>query len=86
MKLSPSERENLLAPLVIGVVIGLACALIAASNSPDQYMAGVEPQGRPLHEILLGFFLGFSGVFIPFGVVPVLICRIYKKLKPDAEL
>lgn len=83
MKLSPSERENLLAPLVIGIVIGLACALTAASNSPDQYMAGVDPQGRLLHEILLAFLIGVNVAFIPFGVIPVLIARVYAKIHAD---
>ncbi|NHZ44862.1 hypothetical protein [Massilia aquatica] len=84
MKLSPLERENLLAPLVIGAVIGLACALSVASISPDQYMAGVETQGRPLHEILLAFFIGVNVAFIPFGVIPVLISRVYAKIHADA--
>ncbi|ATQ74168.1 hypothetical protein CR152_06340 [Massilia violaceinigra] len=84
MKLSLPERETLLAPLVIGIFIGLLGVLSVARNSPDQYQPIEEQQGPALHEVLLGFFLGFSLVFIPFGAAPVLIVRAYARANPDA--
>lgn len=82
MKLSCSERENLLGPMFMGILIGLVCAFATASRYDGQYEA-IDVAGRPLHEILLAFFLGFNVAFIPFGVVPVLIARVMAKVQDD---
>lgn len=77
MKLTPFEQETLLAPTVMGVLVGAfaACCVVAFDSD---YGGTIQVWQRAFHA-MLGFFGGFLVAFIPFGLLPVLVARLMGK-------
>jgi len=73
MKITPSEREALLGPAFVGVLIGavVACCSVAFDSDYGQTV----PAWRLALGAMLDFAGGFLLAFVPFGCVPVLVGR-----------
>jgi hypothetical protein len=77
MKITPSERDALLGPTVIGVLVGAFAAFCVVAFDSD-YGGTIEVWQR-VFRAMLGFFGGFLIAFMPFGLLPVLVTRLMQR-------
>jgi hypothetical protein len=74
MKSSQSERETLIGPAVVGVVVGILFAICNVAFNSD-YKAAPSSGWSTISDTMLSFLVGFLSAFVPFGLAPVLIGR-----------
>lgn len=77
MKITPSERDTLLSPTVIGVLVGAFAAFCVVAFDSD-YGGTIQVWQRVVRA-MLGFFGGFLLAFVPFGLLPVLVTRLMRR-------
>jgi len=77
MKITPSERDTLLSPTVIGFLVGAFAAFCVVAFDSD-YGGPIQVWQRALRA-MLGFFGGFLLAFVPFGLLPVLVTRLMRR-------
>ena len=77
MKITPSERDTLLGPTVIGVIVGAFAAFCVVAFDIDY--GGTIPVLQRVFRAMMGFFLGFLLAFVPFGLLPVLVTRLMRR-------
>lgn len=80
MKLSQSERETLIGPAVVGVVLGIFFAVCTVAFN-SEYKAAASSDWLTISDSMLSFLAGLLLAFFPFGLAPVLVGR----LKSGAE-
>lgn len=81
MKLSDSDKQQLLGPAVMGVLLGAFVAFVVLGFESEYH-----PEASSWEigtQAVLGFLLSVAGVIAAFGVVPVILNRRMKKDKPD---
>lgn len=75
MKFSHSERETLIGPAVVGIVVGIFFAVCnVAFNS--EYKPAVSSDWQIVSDAMLSFLAGLLLAFLPFGLIPVLMGRL----------
>ena len=77
MKITPPERDTLLGPTVIGVLVGAFTAFCVVAFDSDY--GGTIQLWQRVFRAMLGFFGGFLLAFVPFGLLPVLVTRLVRK-------
>jgi len=77
MKITPSERDTLLGPTVIGILVGASAAFCVVAFDSD-YGTTIQVWQRAFRA-MLGFFGGFLLAFVPFGLLPVLVTRLMRR-------
>ncbi len=77
MKITPSERDTLLGPTLIGVLVGAFAAFCVFAFDSD-YGGTIQVWQRVLLA-MLGFFSSFLLAFVPFGLLPVLVTRLMRR-------
>jgi hypothetical protein len=77
MKITPSERDTLLGPAVIGVLVGAFVAFSVVAFDSDY--GGTIQVWQRIVRVMLGFFGGFLLAFVPFGLLPVLATRLLQR-------
>jgi len=75
MKLLQSERETLIGPAALGIVVGIVFAVCTAAFN-GEYKAPAFSGWATISDTMLSFFGGFSLAFVPFGLAPVFIGRV----------
>ena len=74
MKITPSERETLLGPAVVGMILGVSVAICTVAFDSEYGEATLLWQ-RVLNAFL-SLLGGFLLAFVPFGLAPMLIARL----------
>ena len=77
MKISPSERDTLLGPAVIGGVVGAFTAFCVVAFDSDY--GGTLQVWQMVFRAMLGFSGGFLLAFVPLGLLPVLVARLMRR-------
>ena len=77
MKITPSERDTLLGPTVIGVLVGAFAAFCVVAFDSDY--GGTIRVWQRVFRAMLGFFGGFLLACVPFGLLPVLVTRLMRR-------
>jgi hypothetical protein len=75
MKLSRSERDALIGPAAVGVVLGIFFAVCTVAFN-SEYKPAAASEWSTINDTVLSFFAGFLLTFLPFGLAPVLIGRL----------
>ena len=75
MKLSQSERETLIGPAAVGIVLGVLCGVITVALN-SEYRTVDSSAWSTMSDAVLSFIAGLSVGFIPLGLLPVLIGRV----------
>lgn len=75
MKLSRSERETLVGPAVVGIVVGIFFAVCTVAFN-SEYKPAVSSDWSTTSDAVLSFLGGLLLAFLPFGLAPVLIGRL----------
>lgn len=84
MKLSQSERQTLVGPASVGILVGLfgaAGAVAFNSEYGGAALSGWAATGEAMFSFLAGFLLAF----VPFGLAPVLIARFNARTQNRSE-
>ena len=74
MKINPSERDTLLGPAVVGLLVGAVSAFCVVAFDSDY--GGTMQLWQKILRATLGFFGGFLVAFGPFGLLPILVARL----------
>lgn len=74
LKLSDTERETLMGPAAVGVIVGIVFALCTVAFNSD-YKPPASSDWTTLSDALLNFCGGFLLAFVPFGLAPALVAR-----------
>jgi hypothetical protein len=77
MKITSSERDTLLGPTVVGILVGAFTAFCVVAFDSD-YGGTIQVWQRVLRAVL-GFFGGFLVAFGPFGLLPILVARLMQR-------
>lgn len=75
MKLSRSERETLIGPAAVGIVMGIFFGVCSVAFNSD-YKPAASSDWSTISDAVLSFFAGVLLAFFPFGLAPVLIGRL----------
>jgi RsiW-degrading membrane proteinase PrsW (M82 family) len=75
MKLSRNERETLIGPAAVGIVMGVFFAVCTVAFN-SEYKPAASSEWSTISDVVLGFFGGLLLAFLPFGLAPVLIGRL----------
>jgi hypothetical protein len=75
MKLSQHERQALIGPAVVGIVVGILFAVCTVAFNSD-YKPAAHSGWLATSDVMLSFAGGFLLAFLPFGLAPVLVGRI----------
>lgn len=74
MKFLQSERETLIGPAAVGVVLGIVFAVCSVAFN-SEYNSAASSDWTTVCDMTLIFLGGFFLAFVPFGLAPVLIGR-----------
>jgi hypothetical protein len=75
MNLSQNERETLIGPAVVGVVVGILFAVCTVAFN-SEYVPAASSGWSTISDAMLSFFAGLLLTVVPFGLAPVLIARV----------
>jgi hypothetical protein len=79
MKITRSERNTLLGPAVVGILVG-AFSLVCIVAFDSDY-GGTMQTWQKVLRALLGFSGGFLVAFGPFGLLPILVARLMRRYR-----
>ena len=77
MKFNPAERNILLGPTVVGILVGAVSAFCVIAFDSDY--GGTMQLWQKILRATLGFFGGFLVAFGPFGLLPILFARLMRR-------
>lgn len=84
MNFLQGERETLMGPAAVGVVLGMVFALCTVAFN-SEYNAPASSDWASIVNPMLSFFTAFFLAFLPFGLAPVLIGRIRFGVRNKSE-
>lgn len=84
MRFSQNERETLVGPAVVGIVVGIFFAVCTVAFN-SEYKPAASSDWSTISDVMLGFLTGFFLAFLPFGLVPVLIGRLKSGAKSKSR-
>ena len=80
MKLSSTEKQSLLGPMVVGCLVGAFVAYAAIAFNSESKLQGIEISVvQFVGDSLLGFLLSVVSTVGLLGVLPIVIHRIKRK-------
>jgi hypothetical protein len=82
LKLTSSERQSLVGPLVVGCVIGACVGLVSwGFDSEDVHI----DHWRKALNVLIAFLESIAVAVVPLGVLPIAIQRLQRRRQPVAN-
>lgn len=85
MKLSPSEKQALLGPLVVGCLLGAFVAYCFVAFDSELRLNGISvSRMRSVAEAAFGFLLSVVFTVCLLGVLPIIVHRRRAKGRPNA--
>ena len=82
MNLTPSERETLAGPLVVGCVLG-AVAGVAVLGLDSEY--GSLTRWRMALDVLVAISASIAITVVPLGLLPIAVRRLRERKKSAAD-
>jgi hypothetical protein len=77
MKITPSERNTLLGPTIVGILVGAVSAFCVVAF--DSEYGGAIQLWQKVLRAMLGLFGGFLVAFGAFGLLPLLVARVIRR-------
>jgi hypothetical protein len=85
MRLSPSEKQTLLGPLVVGCLLGAFVAYAVTAFASEYRLQGIDPSPwQVAAEAAVGFLVSVGGTVGVLGLLPIAIGRLRSKREGDA--